>query len=379
MPSLIKIRNGRQVYRATVMVKGTRKDKLFPDSSKDSFRAAAEWEKETKKQLIEQIAEPATPTVSISIETWLQEYLDDAKLRFVKKTYQEKKGAFDRLAKQPDIQADTLVETLTVKSCREFLSKQFKERSGYAANKDRKNLSTAWEWGRVNFQNWPGGSNPFQNVSKFPEIRQTRYVPPADHFWKVHDVAKGQDQVMLLSFLHLAARKSEIFRLTIHDLDFKNNQVRLRTRKRKGGHLEEDWIPMTGRLKAALLDWIKKRMAIVGVDRQHVFICLDDKPFCEPYYGKPFKQRRHLMARLCRAANIPYFDFHAIRHLSASLLYQAGERVAVIQAILRHKSPNTTERYLRRLFTDDRTREALEKLDNAATVINIDDKRSTQT
>ena len=92
MPSLVKIRNGRKVlYRATVMVKGTRKDKLFPDSSKDSFRAAAEWEKETKKQLIEQIVEPATPTVSISIETWLQEHLDDAKLRYVNKTYQEKK------------------------------------------------------------------------------------------------------------------------------------------------------------------------------------------------------------------------------------------------------------------------------------------------
>ena len=36
-----------------------------------------------------------------------------------------------------------------------------------------------------------------------------------------------------------------------------------------------------------------------------------------------------------------------IRHLSASILYSLGYEVAVIQAILRHKSPSTTERYLR--------------------------------
>ncbi|WP_319408781.1 site-specific integrase [uncultured Desulfosarcina sp.] len=376
MPSLIKVRNGSQVYRATVMVKGTRKDKLFSDSSKDSFRAAAEWERDTKKELQEQIVIPAIPTVSLSIDTWLQEYLDDAKLRYVKKTYQEKKGAFDRMAKQPEIQADTPVENLTVKICREFLAKQFKDRSGYAANKDRKNLSTAWKWGRANFPDWPLSKNPFQQISKFPETRQARYVPPEDDFWKVYDVSNGQDRVMLLALLHLAARKSEVFRLTIHDLDFKNSQIRLRTRKRLGGHLEENWIPMTSRLKTALVEWIKKRMAISGIDRQHVFICLDDKPFCNPYYGQPFKQRRHLMARLCKAAKVQHFGFHAIRHLTASTLYQAGEPVAVIQDILRHKSPNTTERYLHRMFGNDRSREALERLNGPAEVITITNKKA---
>ncbi len=55
------------------------------------------------------------------------------------------------------------------------------------------------------------------------------------------------------------------------------------------------------------------------------------------------------------------FGFHAIRHLSASILFKLGYEVGVMQAILRHKSPNTTERYLRSIGLE-RVREALEDL-----------------
>ena len=58
---------------------------------------------------------------------------------------------------------------------------------------------------------------------------------------------------MLLAFLHLAARRGEVFRLTWDDVDFRNNQIRLWTRKRRGGDLEFDWLPMTKMLKEALL------------------------------------------------------------------------------------------------------------------------------
>jgi len=54
------------------------------------------------------------------------------------------------------------------------------------------------------------------------------------------------------------------------------------------------------------------------------------------------------------------FGFHAIRHLTASILYHKGYEVSVIQSILRHKSPTTTNRYLRSLGLEA-TRDALEK------------------
>jgi integrase len=53
------------------------------------------------------------------------------------------------------------------------------------------------------------------------------------------------------------------------------------------------------------------------------------------------------------------FGFHAIRHLTASILFAAGEPLWKIQGILRHKNPTTTERYLRTLGLES-ARDAME-------------------
>ncbi|WP_216594036.1 tyrosine-type recombinase/integrase [Desulfobacter postgatei] len=76
---------------------------------------------------------------------------------------------------------------------------------------------------------------------------------------------------------------------------------------------------------------------------------------------RPFKERRHFMGKLCEKAGVKPFGFHAISHLSTSILYDLGYSVSVIQTILRHKSPSTTERYLKSLGLEN-VREALENL-----------------
>ena len=65
------------------------------------------------------------------------------------------------------------------------------------------------------------------------------------------------------------------------------------------------------------------------------------------------------MERLCKKAGVRVFGFHAIRHLTASILYREGQPVAVIQSVLRHKSPQTTTRYLQSLGLKQ-TQEAME-------------------
>jgi len=160
--------------------------------------------------------------------------LTEAENRFADITFNEKKAAFARFYKETELQRDFLVQDLTVTICRKYFLKQMQSRSGYAANKDRKNLGTAWRWGLDNIEGWPKGVNPFLSVKKFPEERRPRYVPPEDDFWKVYDQAVGQDKVMLLAFLHLAARRSEVFRIKLSDLDFLNNQICLWTQKREG-------------------------------------------------------------------------------------------------------------------------------------------------
>lgn len=293
---------------------------------------------------------------TVCLSDWAESYLDYAQVRFTDKTYSEKKSMFRRFFKEIDPAQP--VSDLNRANVLDYVINQSKKRSGYAANKDRKNLVAAWHWGMKYMQPALPAPNPCL-VERMPEVRHPRYVPSEDDFWKVYEAAEeGQDQIMLLTFLHLAARRGEIFLLTWADVNFGNSRVRLGTRKRMDGTLEYDWLPMTTELRDALRWWWENRPIKKS---PYVFVCLEDKPFCKDHYGEPFKERSKFMVRLCGKAKVKRFGFHAVRHLSASILYHLGYEVAIIQAILRHKSPRTTEKYLKSLGIE-KVRDALEEL-----------------
>jgi integrase len=185
----------------------------------------------------------------------------------------------------------------------------------------------------------------------------------------VYAVAEGQDKVMLLAFLHLGARRGELFRMEWVDVDWANSRIRLWTRKRKDGAYEYDWLPMTKELRASLRLWWETRPV---KDKPHVFLCLDKTAFTREHFGRAFKYRLRFMKRLCVKAKVVPFGFHAIRHLTASTLFNKGYDVGIIQSILRHKSPSTTERYLKSIGLE-RVRDALESLSSKpAEVVQMD-------
>jgi hypothetical protein len=142
------------------------------------------------------------------------------------------------------------------------------------------------------------------------------------------------------------------------DVDFDAGRVRLWTRKRHGGGLEFDWLPMTKMLSESLIRWQENRPI---KDAENVFLCLEKKNFCIENYGKPFKHRQHFMGNLCERAEVKPFGFHAIRHLTASTLYKLGYTVADIQIVLRHESATTTAKYIKSLGSEG-VRPALEAL-----------------
>jgi integrase len=115
---------------------------------------------------------------------------------------------------------------------------------------------------------------------------------------------------------------------------------------------------MTNELRKGLLWWWENRPI---KDSPNVFLCLDKTTFAREFYGKPFRHRLQFMRRLCEKTDVKSFGFHAIRHLTASTLFKLGYEIGVIQTVLRHRSPNTTERYLRSIGLE-RVREALEGL-----------------
>lgn len=333
-------------YIGQVRKNGKRIEKVFL-----TRKEALKWEAETGK-IPEEEWNGKTSTVSLF--DWAQRYLSYSESRHSEKPYKEKRAMFRIFFNQID--PEMPVEDLTPGMVLDYLQGQMEERSGNATNKDRKHLIAGWNWG-IRYMNLPS-PNPCA-IERMPEVRHPRYIPPAKDFWKVYDsVENFQDKVMLLTFLHTAGRRSEIFRLKVSDLDFENKRLRLSTRKREGGTLEYDWLPMTKELSDNLAEWLETR----DIESEYVFACLDKTAFCQEYYGAPFKNRLHLMRRLCDKAGVKHFGFHAIRHLTAQQLYEEhGYGLAIIQSILRHRNPNTTEQYLKKIGLKG-VREALEGL-----------------
>ncbi|WP_459935412.1 tyrosine-type recombinase/integrase [Fundidesulfovibrio butyratiphilus] len=348
MPTLDKRSTPR--WKGVVTINGQRKEKRFKDDSKKSYRDAVDWENQQRK--VSEKNRTTTVSVSPTCLDWMNNYLDHSKDVQSSKTFAEKLSTAKRFIKH--VGGQTLVEDFDLPTVMEFLRIQNKKRSGYAANRDRKNLAAGWNWGRKYLKGFPKTDNVFMEVERFPEKRSPRYVPSEDDFWKVFNLTSGQDKVMLLTFLHLAARKSEVFRLKVDDVDFGNQAITIWTRKREGGNTECDKVPMTDTLSKVLKLWLAER----PVQSEYVFVNLGEEQFCKKFFGQPFVNRQHFLEKLCEKAGVKTFSYHAIRHLSASILYHEGQPVSVIQAILRHKSPTTTTRYLHGLGLNQ-TREAL--------------------
>jgi integrase len=259
-------------------------------------------------------------------------YLDHAQARFASQTFKEKHLAFRQLFKSvdPDMDVSSMRKGPVLVHFRE----QARIRSGYAANKDRKNLVAAWNWGIQYLPGFPE-QNPFL-TERFSEERSPRRVPAEEEFWAVYAVAESdQDRLMLLCYLHLAARRNEIFHLRREDVDLSRRRVRLFTRKQKDGSMRYDWLPMTARLHSAM--------------SAHLAVTSGPWVFPDPRTGLPYIARQHWLGRLCGKAGILPFGLHGIRHLSASILIQSGVSLIDVQTILRHENLTTTQRYVHRL------------------------------
>lgn len=307
-------------YKAVRMIGGIRRTRTF-----DTKAEARKWEAEQSAELWMRQERPILTALSAATE-----YLKDVEARMVRKTLIEKQTVFRLLF--ATLAPQTPMEEITAKDAARFLNRQNESRGGNAANGDRKNLAAWWTWA----QDALGveAANPFHKVRRFGEVRTERHVPTVEDMETLLKNETGEIHTFLLTLLHTAARVGELFRLRWSDLDFEHRTVRLGTRKRKGGSLEHDKVPMTEALRVEL------KAHKEGARSVFVFCRAD---------GQPYTQRIHLMERLCRRHGVQEFGFHGIRHLTASMLDAAGVELATIQAILRHKSATTTAKYLHSL------------------------------
>jgi integrase len=172
-------------------------------------------------------------------------------------------------------------------------------------------------------------------------------VPPPEDIDRIRLVANMDERDFIECVYHTLARRSEVVRPTWEDVNFEQRWVRLYTRKRRGGELQGDYLPMNDTLFKVLHDRWKVR----------------DKDSLKVFSFTPH-ELRYMMERLVRKANkaikgkgkerkIKPFGFHAIRHHVSSILNDSGKaNMKQIQKLLRHRRQSTTEIYLHSVNRD---------------------------
>lgn len=379
MPTLRKDRGN--VWLARVVVDGKEVDsRFFPPGRRmgAEWMAARQWEVDRKKEYLE--ARESTRAIRTGLErllAWGNSYLEEVRQTMSLATYKEKQlhlAAFFAFCRKEGI---TALEDITRPVAYAFLAgiraaKQEEAEASLAAsdrpreaaappdrrrkgkighpsgvaNKYRKNLLAAWNWGAGYLEGFPQGKSPFAMVREFPVEERERYVPPEEDVVKVLKLAKGQDLVMLLVFYYTGARAGEVFRLSwTRDIRLDAGKIRLQDRKTKDGKPRVRWNDMDPELVRALAWWREARPCQVD----NVFM----QTHCASALGQPFKHRSKFCARLCRRAGVKPFVFYSIRHISAHLAFRDGG-ISAAKSLLGHYLATTTDEYLRKmgLFTD---------------------------
>ena len=285
------------------------------------------------------------PTALELLMAWGDSYLTHVQRTMSRQTYVEKKLVTKDFFAYCGKKGIHDLAEITSARAYEFLSRIKDERGANVANKYRKNLLAAWNWGSDFFEGFPQVAPPFLKVKPFPVKHGERYVPPESDVIKVFQQAEGQDLVMLLTLYFTGGRRSEIFRLTWNDVDLQKEKIRLTDNKSGNGMERVRWLRMHPELVKALKWWRDARPCKVD----NVFMQLQNDTFL----GQPFTQRIHFMERLCRKAHVKPFGFHAIRHKSAAITFVSSGLNAA-QVLMGHYRATTTDRYTKSagLYTD---------------------------
>ncbi|MDA2928658.1 site-specific integrase, partial [Acidobacteria bacterium AH-259-O06] len=221
----------------------------------------------------------------------------------------------------------------------------------HTANKEVRLLRATFNFGKK--KKWIT-SNPVDGIDFFPVDKRPTYIPNLEDIEKVIAQAKSDKWLKarfpdtpdyLETLQDTFGRISEINRLEWTDVDFGQKSLVLYTRKIDGG-----LTPREVRMTERLYEILSRRYAERDKSKPWVF--------WNPRTGRPYKDRKKFMKRLCKKAGVPYFRFHPIRHSGASVMDNNNVPAGAIQRILGHKNRTTTEIYLHGLGEGER--EAIE-------------------
>ncbi|MFH2065655.1 MAG: tyrosine-type recombinase/integrase [Pseudomonadota bacterium] len=303
-----------------------------------SRKEAIQWEAK-KRQEVE------APAIAIPTHSYQQvstDYISDCKTRMQKNTWRQK--IFIHRSFLAFIGKDISIDSVTLHIITAYLMTRLMDKGAKCANRDLRELKAIFNWALK--RDYVNHKNPCDVIEKWPEEKYTPYVPPIDDFNKILDVADKNERDLLLTIFLTLGRKSEVAnRLEKEHIAFDEKQITLFTRKRKGGELQADQVPLSPKLSEKLI----KRLAEMNTKGERVF------NFTE-------YELKVMMKKLCGQAEVKPFGFHAIRHLAASIMNRSNKTsTKQIQTLLRHQRQSTTEIYLH--LTDESLSDAITVLD----------------
>ena len=191
------------------------------------------------------------------------------------------------------------------------------------------------------------GSVAASLVAAVPTVPQKRlaslprYIPPEDVERAIASCGEGltglRDRAILLLLARLALRAGDVAALRLGDIDWDRAEIRVAGKSRRQAVL-----PLPQDVGDALLAYIAKARPVTDEDR--VFLCAMAPARAFAVSGSVSGVARRALDR----AGIQTFagrGAHVFRHSQATGLLRSGADLHVIQALLRHASPSTTEIY----------------------------------
>jgi integrase len=144
-----------------------------------------------------------------------------------------------------------------------------------------------------------------------------------------------RDYAIALCFSELALRANEVAALTLDDVDWRAQTVRLRQTKQR----RERLLPLPSRVARALAVYLQRRRPVV--DHRRLFITR--RPPC----GRPFLTDgvRHVIGRAFGRCGIKATGPHSLRQSWATAAHQRGADLKLVADVLGHGSVDTTAQY----------------------------------
>ncbi len=266
-------------------------------------------------------------------------YLEDCRARMRLQTVDEKYRHLTSFAEY--LGQDVFPEQISIKIAQAFISSVQKSKTNKTANRYLRNLKACWNW---HIKNGEQIGNPWNNVEKYPEEEHIKNVPTAEQVAAVLMAADSFQSDLLQLLLQTAARPGEIRLLKWDDVLFDRRVIILWTRKRKGGKRT----PRPSRMTQTMHDILQRRWK---AHKGGPWV------FTHPNTGKNYERHsnaiQYMMKRLCKKADVPFFDMYSLRHYVSQRVIDSGKAKPVdVQRLLGHQRLTTTDNYIKTLIPD---------------------------